>query len=280
MIAWELLPMDMSEAHEAALPDSLIRIAKAKTVEVDLKAKKYFSERSYAEYLAKGGLPGIFSIRDVAIREQKFETQLNTMLERDLKLLVSTTLSYSSLRLLLAALAQRQSQPIDLTSLFRQTHISVPTIKKILMAFESMFLIRILKTEGTETKSIVFLEDQGEATYLVNGNVDDLTNLLRFCFANFRVQFKYRSEIKSEFFQYRNRGGAHIPLALHVSFEKRKSTLGFIPILGSTPNHHDLASSYSFLKKYSESKILFVTCEDTDRYLSEKMRIIPVAKLV
>ncbi len=290
IIAWELLPMDLSEAHEVALPDSLIRIAKAKTVEVDLKPKKYFSEKSYAEYLAKGGLPGIFSIRDVAIREQKFETQLNAMLERDLKLIVATTLPYSSLKLLLTALAQRQSQAIDLTFLSRQTHISVPTIKKLLMAFESMFLIRILRTEGTEAKSVVFFEDQGEASYLVNGTTDDLTNLLRFCFANFRVQFKYRSEIKSEFFQYRNRGGAHIPLALHISFGKgdspkgdslkEKSTLGFVPILGSTPGPHDLASAYSFLKKYSASKILFVTQEDTDRCLSEKMRVVPIAKLV
>lgn len=280
IIAWELLPMDLSEACEADLPDSLIRIAKAKTVEIDLEPKKYFSKKSFDEYLAKGGLPGIFSIRDVTIREQKFETQLNAMLERDLKLIVSTTLPYSSLKLLLVALAQRQAQPVDLTFLSRQTHISVPTIRKLLMAFESMFLIRILKTEGTEAKSVVFLEDQGEATYLVNGNIDDLTNLLRFCFANFRTQFKYRSEIKSEFFQYRNRGGAHIPLALHAGFEKGKSTLGFVPILGMTPNPHDLASAYSFLKKYPASKIFFVTREDTDRCLSDKMRIIPIAKLV
>jgi predicted AAA+ superfamily ATPase len=280
IIAWELLPMDLSEAHEASLPDSLVRIAKAKTVDVDLKNKKYFSEKSYNEYLAKGGLPGVFSIRDTAIREQKFETQLNTLLERDLKLVMATTLPYSSLKLLLSALAQRQSHAIDLTLLSRQAHISVPTIKKLLVAFEAIFLIRILKTEGTEAKSVVFFEDQGEATYLVNGNMDEQTNLLRFCFANFRVQFKYRSEIKSEFFQYRNRGGAHIPLALHVSFEKIKSTLGFVPILGSTPGQHDLASAYSFLKKYPTAKVLFVTRDSTDHCLSEKMRIIPVAKLV
>lgn len=280
IIAWELLPMDVSELHEADLPDSLITIAAAKTVDIGLKAKKYFSDKAYDDYLAKGGLPGVCFIRDIAIREQKFETQLNTMLERDLKLVVPTTLSYPPIKLLLSALAQRQSQAIDLTFLSRQTHISVPTIKKLLTAFEAMFLIRILRTEGTEAKPVVFFEDLGEANYLVNGNTDDLTNLLCFCFANFRVQFKYRSEIKPDFFQYRNRGGAHVPLAVHLTFEKPKSTLGFIPILGSTPGPHDLASAYSFTKKYAASKILFVTCEDTDRCLSDNMRIVPVAKLV
>jgi hypothetical protein len=173
-----------------------------------------------------------------------------------------------------------QSQPIDLAFLSRQTHISVPTIKKLLIAFESIFLIRILNTEGTEAKPILFLEDQGEATYLLNGNGNELSDLLRFCYANFRAQFKYRSEIKSEFFQYRNRGGAHIPLAIHVGFAKERSTLGLVPILGGTPNQHDLASSQSFLQKYPASKIIFVTCDDTDRCLSDKMRLIPVAKLV
>ena len=44
--------------------------SKDKTVEIDLKAKKYFSEKSYNDYLIKGGLPGVFSIRDAAIRKE------------------------------------------------------------------------------------------------------------------------------------------------------------------------------------------------------------------
>ncbi|OGP10462.1 MAG: hypothetical protein A2048_01490 [Deltaproteobacteria bacterium GWA2_45_12] len=280
MIAWDLLPMDLSELHEHDMPDSLVKIAKAKTIGLDLKSPKYFSHKAYSEYLQKGGLPGVFSVCDLAIREQKFETQLNTMLERDLKLIVQTTLPYATLRLLLATLAKMQGLPLDLTNLSRQSRISVPTTKKLLISLESMFLIRTLKTRGTETKPIVFLEDQGEASFLSEGQSHELHDLLRFCFANFRVQFIYKTELKAEFFQYRNRGGAHVPLAIQINADKNRYHLGVIPILGTTPTPHDLGSAYSFLKKFSFSKILFVTLNEVDRVLSDAMRVIFIGKLV
>lgn len=280
MIAWELLPMGLSEIHEQPMPDSLMRIARAKSVDLDLKAPRYFSEKTYFEYLQKGGLPGLFAVRDVAIREQKFETQLNTMLERDLKLIVQTTLSYATLRLLLAVLAKSQGAPLELTRLSRQTRISVPTLKRLLTAFESMFLIRIVKTRGTEAKPVVFLEDQGEATFLLEGQKQELTDLLRFCFAALRTQLHYQPGIKTEPFQFRNRGGAHVPLAFRVRIRETDHHLGVIPILGITPTPHDLGSARSFLKSLPSSKVLFVTLEDTDRILSPSSRILSLGKVL
>ncbi len=280
MIAWELLPMDLSEIHGQPLPETLIRLAKAKNVDVDLKAPKYFSHKVYEEYLQKGGLPGIFSVRDVKIREQKLETQLNTMLERDLKLILQTTLPYTTLRLLLSLLAKSQGLPLDISKLSRQSRISIPTLKKLLIAFEAMFLIRILKTQGTEVKPVLFLEDQGEASFLMEGSTHPLDDIVRFCFANLRVQCLYRSDFKAEFFQYRNRGGAHVPLAIQIYREKKQSYLGLIPILETTPTSHDLGSAYSFLKRFPDSKIIFVTLEDADRILFSNMRVVSVGKLV
>lgn len=280
MIAWELLPMDLSEIHERNAPDTVIRIAKAKNIELDLKTASYFSHGAYSEYLKKGGLPGLFAVRDINIREQKFETQLNTMLERDLQLLIKTTLPYATLRLLLASLAGMQGEPLDLANLSRQSRISVPTLKKLLIAFEAMFLIRRLRTQGTESRPVIFLEDQGEASFLFSEQNNELKDILRFCFANLRVQLIYRTELKAEFFQYRNRGGAHVPLAIQISTDKNKHHIGMIPILGTTPTQHDLGSAYSFLKKFSSPKILFVTRDNADRVLAPNMRIVYLGKLV
>ncbi len=279
MIAWELLPMDVSEIYEQNMPATLLRLARAKSIELELKCPKYFSHKVYGEYLQKGGLPGVFAVRDIGIREQKLETQLATMLDRDLKLILQTTLPYATLRLLLATLAKMQGLPIDLANLSRQSRISVPTIRKLLIAFESMFLIRILQTRGTEAKPIIFLEDQGEASFLMAGQHHDLGDLLRFCFANLRTQLIYRSELKTEFFQYRNRGGAHVPLAAQINTGTKRFYLGFIPVLGMTPTQHDLGSAYSFLRKFSGSKILFVTLDDADRILSPTMRVVFIGKL-
>jgi len=279
IIAWELLPMDVSELYEQEAPETLLKIAKAKTIELDLKTPKYFSQKVFSEYLHKGGLPGGFAVRDLKIREQKFETQLNTILERDLKLILQTTLPYATLKFLLALLARTQGTPVDLTNLSRQSRISVPTVKKLLMAFESMFLIRTLKTIGSESKPVIFLEDQGEASFLSEGKTHELEDILRFCFANLRVQTAYKADYKADFFQYRNRGGAHVPLAARMTHNSRQHHLGIIPILGTTPVHHDLGSAYSFLKKFPSSKVLFVTQDETDRVLSPLMRVANVGKL-
>lgn len=280
MIAWELLPMDLSELYESELPTTLIKMVQSKTVNLDLKPKKYFSQKSYQDYLQKGGLPGLFSVRDLKIREQKFETQINTMLERDLQLILQTTLPYTTLRLFFASLAQRQGHPLDLAVLSRQSRISTPTIRKLLTAFAGMFLIRLIPTRGSESKPVLFLEDQGEASFLMSGQKHELDDLLRFCFANFRVPFFYTSQLKVQFFQFRNRGGASVPLALQVDTAKSSHTLGIIPILGATPTPHDRGSAYSFLKTFAASKILFVTKDDVDRVLSQNMRIVSVGALV
>jgi len=272
--------MDVSEIYEQELPKAVPTLAKAKSVEMDLKTPKYFSNKVFEEYLQKGGLPGIFSVRDLVIREQKIETQLRTLLERDLKLILQTTLPYATLRLLLSLLAKTQGLALDFTKLSRLCRISVPTIKKLIIAFEAMFLIRILKTEGTESKPVIFMEDQGEASFLMEGAQHPLEDLTRFCFANLRLQLSCQSEAKAEFFQYRNRGGAHIPLALRMNTGQKKHYLGFIPILRTNPNQHDLGSAYSFLKKYSSSKILFVTREEVDQVFSSNMRAVFVGKLL
>jgi hypothetical protein len=44
--------------------------------------------------LPQGSLPGVFVVRDSVVRRQRFETQIETLLERDFRLLVQTTLDY------------------------------------------------------------------------------------------------------------------------------------------------------------------------------------------
>lgn len=280
MIAWELIPLGLSEIHGQDMPKGVLRLAQSRHVNLDIKSQPYFSHKSFSEYLRCGGLPGIFAIRDAGIREQKIETQLNTMLERDLKLILQTTVPYRSLRLLLALLAKSQGMPVEWAALSQQSRISVPTVKKLVEAFEAMFLIRLLPTRGSETKIVMFLEDQGEASFLMEGQRQELYDLLRFCFANLRTQLSYQTAVQSTFFQYRNRGGAHIPLALELRTKETKRYLGLIPILDTTPTPHDLGSAYSFLKTFSSSKVLFVTLEDVDRVLSPVMRVIFVGKIV
>jgi predicted AAA+ superfamily ATPase len=166
IISWELLPMDLSEAHGKPLPQAIRRLMTAKSLEVDLPKQGYFNGASVGEYLQRGGLPGLFAVREASARAQRFETQIETLLERDLRLLTETSLPFRSLRRLLVELAMTQGSPLDWADVSRRARISAPTVRKLVEAFESMYLVRVVPTEGTRRKPVLFFEDQGEATHL------------------------------------------------------------------------------------------------------------------
>ncbi|MCM2276802.1 MAG: AAA family ATPase [Oligoflexia bacterium] len=276
VIAWELLPMDMSETYEAPLPDTLSRLLRAKSVEIALDRSAYATEAAIARYLRQGGLPGIFAIRDESIRRQRFETQINTLLERDLKLIQQTTLSYRVLRHLLALLAERNGAPLDLAALNRETRISVPTLKKLLSAFEAMFLIRILPTEGSQKRPVVFFEDIGEANALFDHSRHPLNQLTAFLFNNLRAQVAYRPDSGISIFQFRNRGGSLVPLC----FRAGGACLGIIPILEETPDLSAIRSARSFVGTYRDAKVLLVHRGAADRIIDRRIRVVGAAQLV
>ena len=276
LIAWELIPMDFAEIHSLSLSDAIPRILRSSSLELELKERHIFSERDVDLYLTQGGLPGIFTVRNSAIRIQKIETQLNTILERDLKLIIETSLSYRTLKNLLSALALRQNQPLEWAGLSRQTRISVPTLKKLIAAFESIFILRIISTEGTDKKPVIFFEDQGEASYLAENRYDLLTNRIRFLFANLRAQILYRPDLGIRMFQYRNRGGGYVPLC----FGKGNSFLGIIPILEDRPSLSEIRGAQSFIKTYQRAKIIYCHIGKTDYLIQKNIRCCSMGKLL
>lgn len=275
LISWELLPMDLSEAHGQPLPDRILRLLSSRTLEVDLKAARYVTSSSYEQAMLQGGLPGIFSVRNAAVRAQRFETILEAILERDLRLLIQTTISYAQLRALLEALALRQGLPLEYAELARRSRISVPTLKKLISAFESMFLIRQVPTVGTDKKPVVFFEDQGEATHLHEGRVHPLERLTAFFYSQLRAQIHYRPESSIRLFQFRNRGGALVPLC----FRQGNRTLGVIPILEEAPPLTLLPAARSFLQKFRDARVLFAGPHSRDRMIQDNMRVVHFSQL-
>ncbi len=276
IINWELLPMDLSESHSAPLPTAILKLLTAKNLQCQLKTPSYFSEKIFHTALHQGGLPGIFAVRDAAVRYQRFETQIETLLERDLRLLVQTTLDFRTLKNLLMVLAARQTQPFELSEVARAARISVPALRRLLAALESMFVIRIVDTEGSLRRPVLFFEDQGEASHLTGETLDPLLNMTRFLFSFVRQQWVYRPELQASVFQFRNRGGAFVPLVLRTKF----GLLGFLPMLDEVPGQHELASARSLMLHAKNARCLFVHQGKTDKVLSHNMRIVPLGHLV
>lgn len=250
----ELLPFTQAEMDERPACDTVSRALRGDLAFLK-PPLKVVSGPIVTRYLETGGLPGACFIRQAALRAERFESQLETILERDLLLVTATRTRFATLRNILANLAIVQGEPLDVSNLARRTRVSPPTLRTLLKAFESIFLIRVLRTEGTEKRPVIFFEDQGEASHLAGAPIPPLMNLNRFLFSQIRTPLRlFGAGAPTEIFQYRTRGGAHVPLAIR----QKDRVLGLITMVESEPNRQALGSALSFLRAYPGSNVLFV----------------------
>jgi predicted AAA+ superfamily ATPase len=201
MIDLELLPFSLSEAHGAPLFDTK-RLLQNKSPLGQLSKNPYGGSeklRLLEEYLKKGGLPGICFLRTESLVTRKFRSHIKTILDRDLRQVTRTSLEYLSLKTFLEEIALQQGEVFDLTKACRGARISPNSGKKILSGLESVFLIRTLRKEGDTQGRMVYLVDQGMATFLLKKRGVVLKTLLelrvadwnRFLFSQLYAQLNY-----------------------------------------------------------------------------------------
>jgi predicted AAA+ superfamily ATPase len=270
----EILPFSLSEAEGRPLPDGLLKW----TPVDEPHAVKGTFEKKLSDTLQSGGLPGICFFRELAVRKQLFATHLETLLERDLKLLLQTTIPFSSLRALTELLALSQGEPVEIAGLARKSGISSRTVKNLLSAMEGLFLIRQVRQEGSGSKApVFFFEDQGQATFLAQNRFGELQQHVRLLYAQLIPQFHYRPELNSVFFQYRSRGGAIVPLA----WRTEKQIIGVIPSLDETPSRSAIQSALSFVRANGHgAKVAIIHPGKSMRRIAPMIGTLPIALVV
>lgn len=272
----------MSEIKHEPLPDRIGPILEASDLESILQRilpePKKISARTKAieDYLKKGGLPGACFVRETKSRNNLILDQIQTILDRDIRLIYPTNLSYQQILDFFRTLASTQGKPIHWNTIRRETGLTPNTQKKLLEALESVFLIRRLPIEGTVAGFTLLLEDQGESDFFSQGKLDLLDQHIHLFYRNIRAEFFYRFEREVQFFQYRTRSGVIIPLALRG----RNAELGFIPIAGDRPTARNLAAAQSFLKTYRGSRVIFIGSGRDFLLLNSRTAIIPLGALV
>lgn len=238
--------------------------------DVTREAKKIL--KSYGEL---GGLPGVCFVRDAGLRNQKISSQLETILDRDLRQLFPTTLSLDALRRVLTTLALKNAQPIEWAEISRSCRISVPTLRKLLSAFESLFLFSILEAEGSEKKPTVMFEDPGELHFLAEGRLNDMavwtSTVVTHVRAILDVPLTGSQKYPCRFSQYRTRGGAFIPLVVRSG----ERALGIIPMMAENPDLHVLGSARSFLKANPKASVLCIHPHDGAKLVSQNLLSLP-----
>lgn len=231
-------------------------------------------------YLKTGGLPGTCFVRNDRDRNDLIESQINLILDRDLRLVCETSLPLSSLKTLIRHLAFLQNTPLNLAELARKTRISVPTLRKIIVGLEAVFFIRMVPCEGDEVRPVLFFEDQGEASYLCSQRLASeagsaaypVADLERLVFAHVRIPFAYAAGIPWELSQYRQQGGAYVPFVLRAS----NKILGLICMAESFPSLGALRSAASFLKKNGHAKIIYLHPGNNLDVINDRELVLPI----
>ena len=137
----EILPLSAAEMNEKPIGD-FTKWPKMSIEALNVHIKKRISWFSYAKmdaYLNHGGLPGICFMRKDSHRSAKFSAQIQTLLQREIRLIIETTTPYQNLTLLLKHIARHQGAKFVLKDASRFCGISEITLKKIIFAFESLF---------------------------------------------------------------------------------------------------------------------------------------------
>ncbi len=271
IVSLELLPFTISEIASQPLPETCERLLKAVSAKsLEFLERKKSSPQVFRHYLDAGGLPGICFFRDAHVRVERLEAHLDTLLNRDIRQIYQTTLPYGSLRALLEHLARHQGRPHDLTEAARASQISRITLKKILLALEALFLIRVVPALG-EHKPSIFLEDQGMASWLKGSVLDVPDDIARGLYANLRQEYHYRPEIGARLSHWRTRNGVEVPLV----FSSSEGRLGIIPSASEQPAPKTLGSAQSFLKKFPGAKVIIAYAGSEVVYKTPSMFWVP-----
>jgi predicted AAA+ superfamily ATPase len=150
----ELLPMTVSEIHHHELPTVISELLNSRSfysLESKLKTLSSLSHKKFKsihDYRMQGGLPGVCFMRDLKLRRATWENYLQTILDRDLRQVFPTTLSFDRLLEFMEVIAKSQGEPYRYQTVREQTGLTPITQQKLLYALESVFLIRRMKIEG------------------------------------------------------------------------------------------------------------------------------------
>lgn len=260
IINFELLPITVSEMAHEPLPQTLIPFFSKNSIDsiiqsINSKKNKLNSNsKEYKYYYKHGGLPGVCFIQNEKLRELKLKEQLSTILERDIRQVYPTTLPNSQILDFLQYVAKKQGKRFNYTEARKETGITIPTQKKLLYALEAIFLVRRLKVEGSYSAEVYYLEDQAESLQLSQNSLSDFEYYEQLVYRNLRAQFFYNIGLTFREFHFETRGGVRIPYAI----ECNGYNLAMIPTENERPSRSESAAAASFLKIYTNSRVLYL----------------------
>ncbi|MGK5089899.1 AAA family ATPase [Bdellovibrionota bacterium FG-2] len=280
----EIFPFGVAELAGLPLPSLVLDLASTQNFRrIESLTLTSHQQRDRAkivdQYLEAGGLPGVCFMRDSKARTKRIEEQIYTILDRDIRTVYPLKLAYRQILEFLGELANAEGEPINHSFLKSRTGISPITQKKLLYALEAVFVIRMHRIQSENTKWTYLFEDQAEWRWLAQQQTTNEDALLEkqwagLIYRNLRLQSEYILGAQDQLFGYQTRSGVHVPLAIQTE----KGILGILPLLTDDISHRSLMAAHSFLKRFGNSSVLFVSkTASRPRIIDERIGLIPAS---
>jgi predicted AAA+ superfamily ATPase len=256
----ELLPLSISELDAQPLGSKLSQLGGVKLLKnllpgLSMTAPEYHRRQKLVNtYLVNGGLPGICFIRKDNLREAKILDQLRTILDRDLRQIYSTQLSFDVVFEFLSEISKYEGQAYRYEHYRSLLGLSPITQKKLLYALEAIFLVRRVSIEGDARGFSYFLEDQAESRFLSSQKQSREVQLLGLLYRNLRCEFFYKAGAHIKVSQYQRRSSSRMPLV----FSGNDFHIGIIYSGEADVSRSTLGSVGSFLRTYPNAKAVVV----------------------
>lgn len=270
IVLLEVMPLTLAECHgkrpSAWLP--LLQTLSGERLADKLEKAAWATESQIRYYSQTGGLPGICFRRDEAVRSRMFNDHLETLLGRDIHLIVNTRLGVPKLKEVLVAIAGEQGLPISYSKLARIAATSVPTIQNLLAAMQGLFLIR---PHG----KTYFVEDAGLSHFLSPsyGEIDRL-GMIRCLHSEIKTQFEIQGRHQATWGPYTTRGGIDIPFLIRFKNGRRVAIAVENDELISDKS---MKSLIWFKKRFPEAHLIALTRGSSQRILTSGLICLPWA---
>jgi predicted AAA+ superfamily ATPase len=256
----EVLPFSVSEIREEPLPETVVKLIGFQrftetSLEVLRPALEIKALRKYfLHYLHFGGLPGLCFIRNEQLRANRLKQLHELIIDRDLRMVTDTKLSIKTLLDFLEELAKNAWLPYNGANITRKFKFSPVTQKKLIYAFESIFLIRRIPLIGRKGE-IILMEDQFEEWSLSRHGLEPIKQIQGALYRNIRTQWMYRLTDINKIESYLTHDNARVDLVI----SSNENVLGLKVIEGEKPNLSEKRSVTGFLRKFSNSKIIYLS---------------------
>ncbi len=287
ILSLELFPLSVSELNQTPLSEVLIDLIGTSRFSVGSPplmslpmSEMKRNEETFEKYLSHGGLPKLAFTRDPRSRTDLLNQLLGTLLDRDLRLVLETSLSLDTLREFLRQIALRSNGPWNSSEVRRELGLAAETQKNLIFAMESIYLIRKIPIRGRRG-FLLWLEDQLEEYTLSGGTHSRSHQVATAFYRSVRTQFAYRPGFEAQFWRYQTPDGAWVPLVIEATSPHCKGILGFHFIEQESPSLSQRRSTDSFLRKYPEAKVIYVSSAGIpQRVLDPSAAMIPLGSLL